>query len=160
LSGFHVIGKSLQRKEDRTKVFGTALYTDDLTLPGMLYAKVLRSRIPSAIVKRICGVEASQLPGVAAVLTAKDIPGGNGVGIIFKDEPVLVTDRIRRAGDALALVAADKSDLALKGLQKIEVELEETPGLFSPQEAMAPDACPIHTGSNILVHRKIYFTSA
>lgn len=153
--GLHVVGKSLQRKEDRLKVTGSNLYTDDLILPGMLHASVLRSSVPSAKVKKINCKEARLLPGVAAVLTAQDVTGRNSVGIIVKDEPVLVTDKIRRVGDALALVAAETKDIAGEALQKIEVELEETPGVFSPQEAMAPGAPLIHNGSNILLYRKI-----
>ncbi len=155
MPGFHVIGKSLQRREDWNKVTGAARYTDDLVLPGMLWGRVLRSRVPSALVKKINYTEAAVLPGVAAVLTAGDVPGRNSVGIILKDEPVLVTDKIRRVGDALVLVAAENRDIAAEALDKIKVELLEIPGVFSPQEAMAPEAPPVHKGSNILMHRKI-----
>ncbi len=152
---FHVIGKSLQRKEDWSKVAGANLYTDDLRLPGMLYAKVLRSKVPSAAVKKIDCAKAIRLPGVAAVLTADDIPGRNGVGIILKDEPVLVTNKIRRVGDALAVAAAETRDRAEQAVQKIKVELIETPGVFSPQSAMEPGAPLVHDKSNILVYRKL-----
>jgi len=152
---FQVVGKSLQRKDGPLKVAGSAVFTDDLSLPGMLYAKVLRSSVPSAKVNKINCKEARLLPGVAAVLTAEDIPGRNGVGIIIKDEPVLVTDKIRRVGDALAIIAAETKDIAEAALQKIEVDLKETPGVFSPHEAMAPGAPLVHNNSNILLVRKI-----
>jgi CO/xanthine dehydrogenase Mo-binding subunit len=77
------------------------------------------------------------------------------VGIIIKDEPVLVTDKIRRAGDALAIIAAETKDIAEAAMQKIAVDLEETPGVFSPYEAMAPGAPLVHNNSNILLVRKI-----
>jgi CO/xanthine dehydrogenase Mo-binding subunit len=145
----------LRRKEDWSKVAGANLYTDDLRLPGMLYAKVLRSKVPSAAVKKIDCAKAIRLPGVAAVLTADDIPGRNGVGIILKDEPVLVTNKIRRVGDALAVVAAETRDQAGQAVQKIKVELIETPGVFSPQAAMVPGAPLVHDKSNILLYRKL-----
>ena len=89
------------------------------------------------------------------MLTAESIPGRNGVGIILKDEPVLVTDKIRRSGDALALVAAEDRQIAAAALEKIEVQLQETPAVFSPQEAMSSEAPLVHQGSNILARRKI-----
>ncbi len=152
---YQIIGKSLRRQEDLAKVTGSARFTDDLTLPGTLSARVLRSSVPSALVQKIDCREARALPGVAAVLTAESIPGRNGVGIILKDEPVLVTDKIRRVGDALALVAAEDQHIAAAALEKIEVQLQETTAVFSPQEAMSTEAPLIHQGSNILARRKI-----
>ncbi len=152
---YQTIGKSLRRREDLVKVTGTARYTDDLSLPGMLAAKVLRSRVPSAQVQKIDCAEARRLPGVAAVLTSADIPGRNGVGIIIKDEPILVADKIRRVGDALALVAAENRHAATAALKKIEVQLKETAALFSPQKAIAAASTPIHHDGNLLVYRKI-----
>lgn len=152
---YQAIGKSLRRQEDWAKVTGAARFTDDLSLPGMLSARVLRSSVPSAFVQKIDCKEARALSGVVAVLTAADIPGRNGVGIILKDEPVLVTDKIRRVGDALALVAAENRHIAAAALEKIEVQLQETAAVFSPQEAMSPAAPLIHQQSNTLVHRKI-----
>ncbi|MGI6328546.1 MAG: xanthine dehydrogenase family protein molybdopterin-binding subunit [Dethiobacteria bacterium] len=155
MRNFHVIGKSLHRKEDWSKVAGSNLYTDDLRLSGMLYAKVLRSKVPSAVVKRIDCEDAIRLPGVAAVLTANDIPGRNAVGIILKDEPVLVTNKIRRVGDALAVVAAESRNQAEQAVQRIKVELIETPGVFSPQLAMETGSPLVHDKSNILACRRI-----
>lgn len=152
---FQAIGKSLRRQEDWAKVTGKARFTDDLSLPGMLFAKVLRSRVPSAFVQEIDCAEARTLPGVAAVLTAADIPGRNGVGIIIKDEPVLVADRIRRVGDALAVVAAKNKTIAAAALEKIKVEMQEAAAVFSPQEALSTAALPIHGDSNLLVYRKV-----
>lgn len=152
---FQTIGKSLRRHEDWDKVSGSVRFTDDLSLPGMLFAKVFRSSVPSALVQKIDCRVARSLPGVAAVLTATDIPGRNGIGIIIKDEPVLVTDKIRRVGDALALVAAEDRHIAVAALDKIEVQLQKTAAIFSPEKAMSLSMPPIHGESNILEHRKI-----
>ena len=150
-----VVGKSKQRLEGWEKVSGETRFTDDLKLPGMLYARVLRSNVPHAEVIKIETGDALRVPGVVAVLTAQDVPGVNGVGIIVKDEPVLIEDRIRRIGDPLALVAAESLGAADAALSKIRVELKELPAVFSPEEAMAAVAPLLHGKSNILFHRKI-----
>lgn len=137
------------------KVTGQSRFTDDLRLPGMLYARVLRSSVPHAELLAIETEEACSIPGVVAVLTARDIPGQNGVGIIVRDEPVLIEDRIRRVGDPLALVAAESHHAAAAALAKIRVTARELPGVFSAREAMAPAAPLLRGESNILMHRKV-----
>ncbi len=136
-----VVGKSVIRRDALDKVLGKTRYSADLKMPGMLHGKVLRSTVAHAFIKKIDVTEAAALPGVHAVLTAKDVPGLNGHGIIFKDEPVLVSDKIRKIGDGLALVAAETDDIALQALKLIEVELEEIPGVFDAVHAMQQDAC-------------------
>ncbi len=151
-----IIGKSILKKDGWSKVSGQAKFTDDISLPGMLYAKVLRSTVPHATVKGIDFAGALGLPGVVSVLTWKDVPGRNRVGIIIKDEPVLVEDKIRRIGDAVAVIAAEKQDIAEAALQKVSVNLEELSGLFTTGEAMADGAPLIHDRSgNIMAHRKV-----
>lgn len=150
-----VVGKSVIRKDAFDKVLGKTRYSADIKMPGMLQAKVLRSTVPHALVKKIDVTKAAALPGVHAVLTAKDVPGPNGHGIIFKDEPVLVQDKIRKIGDGLAVVAADTEEIANEALKLIEVEIEELPGVFDPVAAMQEDSPKIHGDSNILALRKI-----
>ena len=152
---YHVVGKSKQRLDGFAKVTGELRFTDDLKLPGMLYAKVLRSSVPHGVVIKIETGEALRVPGVVAVLTSRDVPGRNGVGIIVKDEPVLIEDRIRRVGDPLALVAAESLASANVAISKIRLEINELPAVFTPQEAVAPDAPLLYEKGNILFHRKI-----
>src|SRR3972149_3568664 len=95
----------MPRTDARSKVLGQAQYTDDLSLPRMLFVKVLRSPHPHARIRAIKTSAARKQPGVVAVLTAKDIPGENTIGPIIKDQPILCTDLVRYAGDAVALVA-------------------------------------------------------
>lgn len=152
---YHVVGKSKQRLDGFAKVTGELRFTDDLKLPGMLYAKVLRSSVPHGVVIKIETGEALRVPGVVAVLTSRDVPGRNGVGIIVKDEPVLIEDRIRRVGDPLALVAAESLASANVAISKIRLEIKELPAVFTPQEAVAPDAPLLYEKGNILFHRKI-----
>ena len=172
------MGASVARKDAVRKVTGQALFAADIVRPGMLHAKVLRSTVPHAILKAIDISEAAAYPGVVKVLTAADIPGcgtvgtllkgescterdacfslskPSGVGIILKDEPVLVHDKIRRIGDAIALVAAETEQAAEAAVKLIKVSLEEIPAVFDPVEAMKPDAPQVHD-NNILTLRKI-----
>lgn len=150
-----VVGKTLRRKDALEKVLGRTLFSADIKMPGMLEGKVLRSQVPHALIKRIDVERALDIPGVQAVLTAQDVPASNSHGIIVKDEPVLVKDRIRKIGDPLALVVAETEDIANQALEVIRVELEILPAVFDPEIAMKPDAVAIYPSGNILGLRKI-----
>ncbi|EHI97728.1 Xanthine dehydrogenase [Clostridium sp. DL-VIII] len=150
-----VVGKTIIRKDALDKVLGKTRFSADIKMYGMLYGKVLRSKIAHGFVKKIDISKAAALPGVHAVLTSKDVPGLNGHGIIFKDEPVLVSDKIRKIGDGLAVVAAESEEIANQAIKLIEVEIEEIPGVFDPVEAMKEDAPKVHGDNNILALRKI-----
>ncbi|MGF7059845.1 xanthine dehydrogenase family protein molybdopterin-binding subunit [Brassicibacter mesophilus] len=146
----NIIGKSVGKKDSLSKVLGTALFAADMELENMLYGAVKRSKVASAILKNIDTSKAKALPGVAAVLTYKDIPGDNRVGIIFKDEPILVDDEIRRIGDALAIVAAETKEIAEAALELIEVEYEELEPIFTIEDAFKEDSHKIHGNTNVL----------
>src|SRR3970282_694363 len=105
---YQVIGKPMPRTDARSKVLRQAKYADDLSLPRMLFVKVLRSPHPHARIRAIKTSAAQKQPGIVAVLTAKDIPGENSMGPIIKDQPILCADLVRYAGDAVALVAGGK----------------------------------------------------
>lgn len=149
------IGRPAIRKEGIAKVLGEAKFADDLSFPGMLYAKVLRSSHPHALIRSINVDRARSLPGVEAVLTARDIPGRNRMGINIKDEVVLAEDKVRFIGEAVAIVAARTQALAEEALKLIEVDYEPLPVVSSPLEAMVEGAPLVHAQGNILHHRKI-----
>lgn len=94
------------RADAMDKATGRALDAADLTAEGMLHGAVLRSPHPHADIVRIDTERARGMPGVAAVLTAADVPGINSYGRKTKDEPVLAESRVRKAGDPVALVVA------------------------------------------------------
>jgi CO/xanthine dehydrogenase Mo-binding subunit len=150
---FNVVGKEVIKKDSLDKVLGKTKYVGDLNFPGMLYGGVKRSELASAKVISINTDMAKALPGVAAVLTYKDIPGKNLIGIINKDEPILVEDKVRRFGDALAVVAAESQDILEKALELIEVELEEIEGVFTIEDALREDSPKIHGDTNILAKK-------
>ncbi len=151
------VGKLVPRMDGIDKVTGKALYTDDLVFPGMLHARVKRAMVPSAVVRSIDVSRAKALPGVAAVLTAPDIPGDHNHGIIVQDWPILVGvgEKVRTVGDALALVAAETRDIASRALALISVELDLMPVVVGPIEALQPSAPAIHPQGNLLKHIEV-----
>jgi xanthine dehydrogenase molybdenum-binding subunit len=152
-----VVGQPLPRPDARAKVTGEAIFAADLYFEDMLHTKVLRSIYPHARIRRIDISKAKALSGVAAVLTADDIPGARTHGTIRADWPTLCWDKVRYTGDALALVAAETEAIAEEALKLIEVDYERLPAVFSPQEALAPNAPLVHddTPGNLLKHIKV-----
>ena len=120
------------------------------TIQGLSTEKSFGSPYPHAFIKKIDTEKAKALPGVVAVLTAKDVPGRNGFGAIIPDQPVLCGDKVRYIGDGVAMAAAISEDIAIQALELIEVEYELLPAVFSPIEAMKPDAPQIHEKGNLL----------
>ena len=100
------VSRPLPRPDALEKVTGKGVYADDLYVEGMLYARVLRSKYPHALLKKVDVSKAKASPGVVAVLTADDIPGRKDCGVHEIDWPVLCYDKVRYVGDAVALVAA------------------------------------------------------
>jgi CO/xanthine dehydrogenase Mo-binding subunit len=137
------LGQSLPRMDAPGKVTGTAVYAADFVLPGMLYAKVLRSREPHARLVRIDASRAAKIPGVRAVITAEDVPDVRYGGSV-KDETVFARDRIRFAGQPLAAVAATTLDAAAEALAAIDVVYEPLPPILDVAAALAPGAPLVH----------------
>ncbi|HCL42549.1 MAG TPA: xanthine dehydrogenase subunit D, partial [Pseudomonas sp.] len=116
------------RPDAHSKARGEQRYpTDELDWPGLLHGRILRSPYPHAQITGINVDAARKLPGVHAVITAADIPGDNHYGIVFRDQPVFCTDRVRYLGDALAAVAADTPEIAAHALRLIEVQYTALP---------------------------------
>lgn len=146
---YSVIGKSQVKVDALEKVLGTTKFAADYSLPGMLYGGVFRSTVPHATINNLNLEKARALDGVEAVLDYHAIPGKNRFGIIIKDEPCLVDDKIRRYGDALAVVAAKSPEILEAALGLIEVEYLEIEPVFSFERALEADAPIIHGTTNI-----------
>lgn len=146
------VGDRMPRVDARAKVLGTAEYVDDMYVGGMLHAAVLRSPSARALIKHIDTTAAQALPGVAAVITAADIPGQRYQGHIIPDWPAFIAEgeATRYIGDALAAVAALSKKVAQAAVKLIQVEYEVLPPLLSPQSALAPDAPKLHPNGNVL----------
>jgi selenium-dependent xanthine dehydrogenase len=147
---YRVVGTSLTRAGARDRVTGETRYTGDLVVDGMLHARVLRAAWPHAWVRRVDVSRARQMPGVAAVLTAQDVPGAKNHGVIIKDWPVLAYDKVRYMGDAVAIVAAETESQAAAALAAIEVDYERLPIITSPQAGLDPEAVKVHEKGNVL----------
>ncbi|MFC1968493.1 xanthine dehydrogenase family protein molybdopterin-binding subunit, partial [Chloroflexota bacterium] len=132
-----VVGKSVPRVDALEKVTGQATFTGDIKLPHMVYGKILRSPYPHAKIVKIDVSEAEKLAGVKAVVTSKDAPEGK-VGLI-QDRPILTRDVVRFVGEPVAAVAADTLEIAEEALDLIEVDYEELPAVFDPEEAAKPN---------------------
>ena len=137
------IGQSVVRGEGPDKVTGKSVYAADVSLPGMLWGKVLRSPFPHARIVSIDTAEAQAVPGVHTVITAADLPDSL-VGRRLRDMPVLARDLVRFVGEKVAAVAAETEAAAEEALLLIEVEYEELPAVFDAHEAMEPDAPTLH----------------
>jgi CO/xanthine dehydrogenase Mo-binding subunit len=140
---FTIVGKPIPRIEGADKVRGRALYTADITPPGTLFARNVRSPLPHARIVRIDASRAKALPGVLAVLTAADFPN-KLIGRRLKDNPVLCSDRVRFVGDKVAVVLAEDPDTAEEAALLVDVEYEELPAVFDPMAAMQPGAPIVH----------------
>ena len=134
---FHVIGQRSRKLEGLAKVTGRAIYADDITLPRMLHAKLLRSIHAHARLVSIDAREALAIPGVHAVITGKDLPEYYGIIPWTQDEQALCESKARYVGDAIAAVAADSELLAEEALRKIRVEYEVLPAITSVDEGLA-----------------------
>ena len=146
---YNILGKSPVKVDSLEKVMGTAKYAGDYEMPNMLYGGVFRSTVPHAYIKKLNLEKARNMPGVACVLDHTAIPGKNRFGIIVKDEPCLVDDKVRRYGDAIAVVAAETQEILAEALEAIEVEYEEIEPIFTIERALEPDAPIIHGETNI-----------
>ena len=146
---FNVIGQSTLRSIDGVeKVTGTATYTADVTLPGTLYGRTLKSPYPRARIVRIDTSRAKALPGVVAVITGHDIADAGLWGRAVKDVPVIAVDEVRWAGERVAAIAAESEDIAEEAISLIDVEYEELPPVLNVFDAMAPDAPILHPDFN------------
>jgi 4-hydroxybenzoyl-CoA reductase subunit alpha len=144
MSDFAIIGKPIAMVDAASKTTGAGKYTDDLTLPGMLYGKILHSPHPHARIKSIDTSRARALDGVIAVVTGKDAPITYGILPIGHDEHALAVDKVRYVGDNVACVAAVSEAIAEQALELIDVEYEFLPAWFDPEESMNAESEFIH----------------
>jgi len=140
-----LVGTNVPMAGAAAKVTGTVNYIANMELPGQLFAKALRSPFAYAKLLKIDAGKAAALPGVRAVVTRDDLTGLNpyfGTGV--EDQPVVVIDKARYAGDIVAAVAADSREIAEEAITLIEAEYEESPPATDVVEAARPDAPIIH----------------
>ncbi|MCC7347459.1 MAG: xanthine dehydrogenase family protein, partial [Variibacter sp.] len=142
------VGRRIPQHGAPARVQGQSVYTQDVTLPGMLHAAVLRSPHAHARILRIDTGPAKALAGVHAVITAADFPGKRYVhlGGKYSDRFPLATDRVRFYGEEVAAVAAETAEIARDALRLIAVEYAPLRAVLTPAAALSPDAPGIHAG--------------
>ena len=145
ISDYSVVGKRVSRTDSVPKAKGETKYSADLYLPGMLYAKVLRSPYAHARILNIDTSQAEKLPGVRAVITGKDaIPYRWGVFAYTRDMQFLPTDKARFVGQEVAAVAAINEEIAQEAVDLIKVEWEPLPHVLDPEQALLDGAPLLH----------------
>jgi len=142
--GLRVVGKALRKVDATAKVTGTTKFADDLFLPRMLYARLLRSPHAHARIRSIDTSQATTLTGVKAVLTGKDLPIPFGILPVSQDEHALALDKVRFVGDPVAAVAATSEETAAAALARIAVQYEPLRPVTDAEDALAHPEPRIH----------------
>lgn len=120
---------------------GAALYVDDLPTPrGMLVAQVLPSPVARGVIRGLDVTAARAVPGVAAVLTARDIPATNDISAVAHDEPLLAAEEVFTTGQPIALVVADQWATCRRALAEIQLQIEPRPALLDLRSGLAAGA--------------------
>ncbi len=145
------LNKRFKRVDAAEKILGTGEFVDDIVVPGMIYAKALRSKYPRAVVHRIDISKALAHPDCVRILTEKDVPHKK-IGHLVMDWDVMIGEggTTRYIGDALALVATNHKKTLDEVLSLIEVDYTELTPVTSPTDALKGDAPLIHEQGNIL----------
>ena len=156
-SEFAVIGRPLPKVDAWAKVVGETKYADDLFMPRMAYAKLLRSAHAHARIRSIDTSRARALPGVLAVVTAADLPRVKfGILPVSQDEEALCAEKVRMVGDAVAAVAAIDEETAERACRLVDVDYEPLPALMSIFDSLAHPEVRIHEyGDGPNVHKNV-----
>jgi len=149
LSDQLTVGKRENRVDALEKVTGQAQFANDLRFPGLLYAKVKRSLLGHADITGIDISKAERVPGVRAIVTGREFAErfSNPLsGNPLRDQPFLAFDRVRFAGEGVAVVAAETEEAAEEAVELIKVDYQELPVVLNTEDALREDAVVIHAG--------------
>ena len=151
-----LIGAPVARPDARAKVTGAARYPADLVRAGMLHCKAVFAHRPHARIDADRHGARARVPGVVAVLTAADVPY-NRYGLIDADQEVLCSERVRYAGDRVALVVAESPRSRRRAAALVDVDYTDLPVVGDALAALEPGAPLVHPerGTNVLLHQKI-----
>src|SRR2546426_1154500 len=146
-----LVGQRIRRREDPRLITGTATYVDDIQMPGMHHACILRSPHGAAEIRSIDTKGALGRPGVVAVFTGKDVAGVGPVpcgaslpGLRVPAHSILAKDRVYFVGHPVAVVVATDRYVATDALDLIEVDYEPLPAVSDPEKALAAGAPAVH----------------
>ena len=139
----NVIGKPLRKVDAAAKVTGRTIFADDLVLPQMLYAKILRSTRPYARIVSINTTDAETMDGVKAILLGKELPITFGILPVSQDEHTLAIDTVRYVGEPVVAVAAVDEETAEDAVRRIHIEYEDLRPVMSITDGVHPTDIPI-----------------
>ena len=138
-----VLGKSHVRQDGKDMVLGESQFVDDLEPKNVLYGAVVRSGRAHARILKINTNKALSYPGVACVLTSEDVPN-NAYGPSIPDQVILCSDKVRYEGDPVVALCAKSWEAAEEAARLVEIDYEDLPPVFSPEEALDQNSFPIH----------------
>ena len=144
MTDFSIIGKPVPMVDGSGKVTGRGIYTDDMKMSGMLYARIFRSVHPHAKILKLDTTRAENVPGVMAVVTGKELTQKYGILPVGHDETALAVDKVRYVGEGLAAIAATSPEAAEEAVSKIEVVYEPLPAYFDALKSMDQPEVLIH----------------
>ena len=158
-----LVGKPIRRREDPKLMTGGGNFLDDIRLPGMSYAAILRSPVAHAKIRGIDTSRAKSMPGVIGVFTGEDLAEVNplpcawqaaGVDNNVATPRLLALGEVRQVGDPVAVVVAESVYQANDALEAIEVDFDELPAVVDSREAVKPGAPQLHENApnNIVMH--------
>ncbi len=146
-----LVGKRIRRREDPRLITGTATYVEDIKMPGMHYAVIVRSPHAAARIRKIDTSKAAAHKGVAAVFTGKDVEhvgpvpcGASLPGLRVPKHTILATDRVYFVGHPVAVVVATDRYIAADAADMIEIDWDVTQAVADPEKALAPGAPAVH----------------
>ena len=131
-----ILGKSIPRTEGADKVTGRALYTDDVTMPGMLHGVTVRSPAARGHIRETrfgSGIPWEQI----TIVSARDIPGKNRVALIVDDQPYLASEVVNHPEEPILLLAHEDKYLLEEARQAVEFVIEPLPAVFTIEESLA-----------------------
>ena len=153
-----LVGKGIRRREDPRLLTGTATYVDDVRIPGMHHACIVRSPYAAAKIRKISTEAAAGMPGVVAVYTGADVKdvgpvpcGASLPGLRVPDHRILAQDRVYYVGHPVAVVVATDKYIARDAADAIDIDYDPVPGVGDPELAMKEGAPLVHPeyGDNV-----------
>jgi Aerobic-type carbon monoxide dehydrogenase, large subunit CoxL/CutL homologs len=138
-----IIASERKRHDGLQKVLGSAKFGADINLPNMLYGKIYHSTVPHAKIVKLNIAKAFNIPGVKAVITAKDFPSLK-YGFAVRDQTVLASDRVIYFGQPICAVAAETPEVAEQAIEEIEVQYDKLPIINTIEKALQDDSFPVH----------------
>jgi CO/xanthine dehydrogenase Mo-binding subunit len=153
------VGQSSPRIDGKVKITGAAQFIDDIDFgPNLLYAEIIESPHPHAIIRKIDKTKAEKVPGVVKVVTGKDFP--YRFGLYMHDRYIFAQDRVRFVGEQVAAVIARDIRTAKQAAQLVKIDYEPLPPVLSVEDALGKKATLLHPELGSYSHVPWFFPKA